>query len=207
MAALACFNEQGVEACTIAAICQRAQASVGSVYHHFGSKEGLAGVLYCEGLRRFQGGYLAALEQVRDARGGIAALVRFHLHWVARHPDWARYLLRTRADALEPQAQQVLEEINGAFFDAMGQWFGTHVRQASLRRLPRSLYVALLVGPCQEWARQHLRDAASEPLDDACVDALADAIWCALRAPAGDLALARTSAREKAPSSRKKSRP
>ena len=50
MAALHCFNEQGVEATAMAAICQRAEASVGSIYHHFGSKEGIVQALLVEGL-------------------------------------------------------------------------------------------------------------------------------------------------------------
>lgn len=200
-AALECFNAHGVEACAIATICARAQASVGSVYHHFGSKEGLAGALYCEGLRRFQAGYLGALQDAPTARAGITALVRYHLNWVAEHPQWARYLLRTRADALQPQAQAALNAANQVFFDAMGRWFAGQVRSGALRALPRTLYVALLVGPCQEWARQFLREpagaAATEAAQpDALADTLADAVWRALAAPGA--APARKSTRTKA---------
>ncbi len=183
MAALACFNAQGVEAGSMAAICRSAGASVGSVYHHFGSKEGLAGALYCEGVRRFQHGYLAALEGCTDARGGIVSLVRFHMRWVLEHPDWARYLLRTRADALQEQAQDKVAALNADFFQAMAAWFAPHVRAGVLRTLPAGLYGALLVGPVHEWVRGQLRGGAVG-WEDATVDAMAEAIWCALKAPA-----------------------
>lgn len=181
MAALAGFNAHGVEGCSIARICADAHASVGSVYHHFGSKEGLAAALYSEGMARFQRGYLAALQGVADAQAGIAALVYFHVGWVVEHPAWARYLLRTRADTLQAAAQEALAQRNAEFFQAVGQWFAPHVRAGSVRQLPHSLYVALLVGPCQEWARHYLRS----PGDDvqACQRALAEAIWCGLRGP------------------------
>ncbi len=180
-AALECFNAHGVEACSIAAICERSQASVGSIYHHFGSKEGLAGALYCEGLRRFQRGYLEALEGAADARQGIGALVRYHLSWVVDNPDWARYLLRTRTDALQPQARQAPATPNEGFYAAMGARFSAQVQAGAIRRLPRSVYVALLVGPCQEWARMVLRDGSNPHMDEV-ADALADAAWRALGA-------------------------
>jgi hypothetical protein len=55
------------------------------------------------------------------------------------------------------------------------------VQAGAIRRLPRAVYVALLVGPCQEWARMVLRDGASPDAGEV-ADALADAAWCALGA-------------------------
>lgn len=181
MAALEGFNAQGVEACSIATICANSGASVGSVYHHFGSKEGLAAALFSEGVARFQNGYLAALDGTPDAQTGIRALVCFHMQWVVSNPQWARYLLRTRADTLQPAAQEAVAQRNAAFYQSVGEWFAPHVRAGVIRRLPRSLYVALLVGPCQEWARHYVRMGEDEIAE--CVEALADAIWFSLRSP------------------------
>src|SRR5437016_14298453 len=92
-AALACFNERGVSGTTIDDVRERASASVGSIYHHFGSKEQLAAALHVEGARSYQSGFLAVLEGQPGARAGIEALVRYHLRWVADHPELARYML------------------------------------------------------------------------------------------------------------------
>ena len=50
-AALAVFNEVGINAASIHDICRRAHVSIGSAYHHFGSKQGLADALLVDGLR------------------------------------------------------------------------------------------------------------------------------------------------------------
>ena len=47
-AALACFGELGYEKTTLAEIRARSEASTGSIYHHFRSKEHLFAALYLE---------------------------------------------------------------------------------------------------------------------------------------------------------------
>lgn len=178
-AALDCFNDRGVEACPIGLVCERAGASVGSIYHHFGSKEGLAGAVFCEGIARFQWGYLEALQGAASATQGISALVNYHLQWVQEQPRWARFLLRTRAHALEAAARLRLEGMNVQFHAAMANWFAHQVRSGAIARLPSGLYVALLVGPCQEWARAYLEGYAPAA-DDALREAMAQAICRAL---------------------------
>jgi AcrR family transcriptional regulator len=60
-AALACFVEKGLVVTTIDEIRLAAGASIGSLYHHFDSKEDLAAALYVEGLRDYQEGAVAEL--------------------------------------------------------------------------------------------------------------------------------------------------
>ena len=56
---------------TIEEICRRSGASNGSVYHHFGSKDGIAGELTARFLSDYQEGFARALrEHEGDARGG-----------------------------------------------------------------------------------------------------------------------------------------
>ena len=44
--ALACFNELGIQATTVETIRERANSSIGSIYHHFGNKDGLIAALF-----------------------------------------------------------------------------------------------------------------------------------------------------------------
>lgn len=46
LAALACFNEHGLEPTTIEMVRLRCNTSVGNLYHHFGNKEGLVAALF-----------------------------------------------------------------------------------------------------------------------------------------------------------------
>src|SRR5438552_16109180 len=91
-AALDCFTNVGFHAATMEEIRIRSNASTGSIYHHFTSKEQLAGELYIEGLRDYQDGLLRELKRHRRAEQGVRAVVDYHLKWVSCNPDWARYL-------------------------------------------------------------------------------------------------------------------
>jgi AcrR family transcriptional regulator len=172
-AALEAFAEQGVEGTTIAEVRRRSGASVGSIYHHFGDKEGLADALYLDGLRRYQQGFLDVLARHADAERGVKALVRHHLRWVAANPDLARYLLRRR----EVDDEAVNAELRRASTD----WLA-HQRQAGrLRPLPSDLTLVLLIGGAQEFCRLWLAGRAQTSIERA-ERPLAEAAWRALRA-------------------------
>src|SRR5215813_2738502 len=95
-AALHCFTTIGFAGATLADIRVRARASIGSIYHHFKSKEQLAAALYVEGLRDYQASFLAELARHRRAREAVRGVVRNHMHWVERNPDWSRFLFDHR---------------------------------------------------------------------------------------------------------------
>jgi AcrR family transcriptional regulator len=203
-AALACFAEQGFSETTLEHIRVRSRASTGSIYHHFRSKEQLAAAVYVEGVVDYQTGLLAELARHQDARAGIAAMVRYYLRWVADHPEWARYLSRMRqAEFLEPTSER-LKELNRALVREVSRWFEPHIRAGRLRNLPRDLYVALLLGPSQEFARQYLTSRARTDIETASA-VLADATWRALEAR-HEPVLAPSTRKPKAPHNGRKER-
>src|SRR5436309_183073 len=91
-AALDAFEAKGVLAATLDDIRERSGASVGSIYHHFGDKEGIATALYAQLLADWQHGFVAALRG-RGAERGVRAAVDHHLRWAARRPAAMRFLL------------------------------------------------------------------------------------------------------------------
>jgi len=95
-AALECFSTLGYDETTLADIRERAGASTGSIYHHFGSKEHIAANLYLDGVRQTQEAGLRALLRTRTGRTGIAAQVGAYVDWVVEHPTMARFLFTTR---------------------------------------------------------------------------------------------------------------
>jgi AcrR family transcriptional regulator len=172
-AALAAFAEHGVEATTIEDVRRRSGASVGSIYHHFGDKEGLADALYVEGLRAYQRGFLAVLAKRATAERGIKALVRHHLRWVAVNPDLARYLLRRR---------EVDDEgANAEVARASGEWLARQHEAGQIRPLALDLTFVLLIGPAQEFCRHWLNGRVTTSIK-AAERPLADAAWRALQA-------------------------
>jgi AcrR family transcriptional regulator len=186
-AALECFTEHGYAAAAIDDVRRRSGASVGSIYHHFGSKQELFGALYVEGMADYQEGALALLRAAPGARAGIEALVCHHLEWVSVNPDLARFLLAGRETEVRLASEARLREVNRAFFAAIEAWLEPHVAAGRLRDLPFDRFHALLIGPSQELARHWLAGRArGSPA--AAAETLADAAWRSLKSIPGGAA-------------------
>ena len=180
-AALDVFLEHGGERASIEEIRRRSGASIGSIYHHFSSKEGIAAALYLESLADYQEGALASLEVSTSTRKGVQAVVRHHLEWVAANPDRARYLLTGREPQVVLASERPLRELNRAFFERVMDWVRPRVRRGELRAVsPEAVMAALWIGPSQELSRHWLAGLVDGPLHDA-GPALADAAWNALK--------------------------
>jgi AcrR family transcriptional regulator len=184
-AALDRFTTLGFDATTLEHIRSRSLASIGSIYHHFSSKEELAAALYMEGLRKYQDGLLAELRHHKECAAGIRAVVHYHLRWIAKHPDWARYLFDMRRTASVAAVEHQIQLMNRDFFADVRRWLEPHVARGVLKRLPDELYIAVIAGPSQEFARRWLAGQAKTDIAQAARD-LADAAWRALRAQAGE---------------------
>jgi AcrR family transcriptional regulator len=202
-AALECFTERGFAATTVEEIRRRSGASIGSIYHHFGGKEGLAAELYVEGLRGYQAGLQDALERKPDAEASIRALVRHHVRWVERNPRLAKFLMGRRESELRLATEARVRELNRAFFPRVGAWMERHMRSGEMRSLPPDLWEPLLLGPSQEFGRLWLAGRTRISLRRAERE-LAEATWNAVR---GDVDQRRASAIRRRPSGSNSSPP
>jgi AcrR family transcriptional regulator len=113
--AIALIAEQGPAALTIAALSDRINAPVGSVYHRFASRDELLAELWLKIVESFQSEFLKILE----ADGLQAAL--FELDWVRAHPQEGRILLLYRRedlssgkwpDDMQKRALRLTDELN-----------------------------------------------------------------------------------------------
>lgn len=178
-AALDCFSEIGIKDTTIHHIQRRASCSIGSIYHHFGSKEGIAEELFLEGIARLNQGMLKRIRAAANAQQGVKAVVEFYCEWSTRNRDMARYL-HSRDIDFSPEARQRLHEMHRAYIVAVFGWFAPFVERGEMRRLPLETYVPLISGPIQEYVRRWLSGHhAKGPRQ---VKALfADAAWSAVK--------------------------
>lgn len=179
-AALACFSDRGFDRTTMEDIRLTSGASTGSIYHHFKNKEQLAAEVYLDGIIDYQTGFLTELVRHDQAKGGIMAMVGYHLQWAIDHPRWARYLFRMRHAEFMAEIEPTFKEQNQRFVDRVTSWFAPHIEGGVLRRLPRELYVSILFGPCQDFARRCLCGKARSGLSAAST-ALGEAAWRSLR--------------------------
>ena len=152
-AALASFEELGYEGSTIEDIRRRSRASIGSIYHHFGGKAGMASALYAEGLADYQAGLLARMRRARSARALVKGVVRHHIDWAEANPAWARYLMGMRRLEAVAAIEVQLREINRGFVREAAALIHPHTDEGEIAPLQLEILLASLFGPAQEFLR------------------------------------------------------
>ncbi|GAA2213528.1 TetR/AcrR family transcriptional regulator [Nonomuraea monospora] len=166
---------------TLRALTTRSGVSMGSVYHHFGSLEGLAAALYSRCMGALLDTLTSAVEDAADARDGVRRAVTAYLGFTAEHPDQARFIhAAPYAIDLGPYAERIaagkaprLERLNG--------WILGHMDGGAVARLPVAQVEMLLVGPVAEVTRRWLAGAPEIDLAEA-ARVLPDRVWRSLRA-------------------------
>lgn len=178
-AALECFTRRGIDGTTIGDIQKAARCSVGSLYHHFGSKEGIAEELFIEGIGRFNRGMIRRLRRAGGAEDSVKAVVRFYCDWSTRNRALASYLHSRDIDFSE-EARARLKTIYRSYITEVFTWFGPFVASGEMRTLPPEAYVPLISGPIQEYVRRWLSGHYERP-PGAMKELFADAAWKAVR--------------------------
>jgi AcrR family transcriptional regulator len=182
-AALRLFDTQGYGATTMAAVQRDAEASTGSLYHHFPSKAHLAAELQVQALTDYQSEFLAILAAAGpgDAETAVRTTVHFHLGWVAKHLGHARLLYTLHDPQVTALATSRVEAINNEFFTRIAAWYTHHLDQRRVRDIPIDVLACVWIGPAQEAARSHLSSGSPVGYMTKYADDLATAAWHAIR--------------------------
>ena len=182
-AALKCFTEKGVEKTTVADICRQSGCSVGSLYHHFGNKEGVAGELFIHAIELLNKDLLGRLRRCRSVASGVRMVVTQYSDWVTANPNYARFLHSGEVE-FTPAARTRLREIYRRHIAAVFEWFRPFVLQGAMRALPPETYVPLISGPIRDYTRQWLSGRVQQ--EPAAVKSVfAEAAWNAVKGADG----------------------
>ncbi|APE26000.1 MULTISPECIES: TetR/AcrR family transcriptional regulator [Streptomyces] len=180
-AALEVFATSGQAGFTVQAVTRASGVSLGSLYHHFGSFDGLAAALYSHCLQQTYTASLGALGRARTARTGIRAFVTTYLRFIQDNPAVARYLhgsayssyLAVDAD----RARGVQPDHFPRVSDHLIRWTET----GDIAPLPGPLLEVLLIGPVAVAAHRWLATPEDIDLNQA-ARVLSDRIWASVRA-------------------------
>jgi AcrR family transcriptional regulator len=179
-AALDCFIQRGYTASTMEDIRAASGVSIGSIYHHFGSKEKLAVALHREYLRRWWALSEEVIQPGRSARRVIKDLVAAYLRWAEQEPGLVRFMF------FLPESLQIRavarEELRGEFTEGqqtIWTWLETQAAKGAIRSLPMDLYHAAIFGPMLEHIGRWLRGVADTQLPEA-GELLGETIWRSL---------------------------
>ena len=184
-AALDCAAEGGVDAVSIDGVRARCGASVGSIYHHFGNRDGILAALFLDIFHDQSRSVQAQLDKARSARAGVQALVTGYLDWVVAQPEHARFLFQARGAVAASPRNADLAEATRRRNQALVLWFEPHRASGTLRDLPCELMPSLVMGPVQSYCRAWLSDRSGQgtlPSPATYRAELADAAWRVVQA-------------------------
>jgi AcrR family transcriptional regulator len=181
--ALTCFDRFGIDNTTISEIQREADCSIGSLYHHFGSKEGIAEELFIEGIQQFNSGMIRRLKRNHTAEDSVKAVVRFYCDWTARNRPLATYL-HSRNIQFSDVARDRLHKIHNAYILEVFLLFARYVESGEMRVLPVETYVPLISGPVQEYTRRWLsgQSGTGSSISREMKELFADASWKVVKA-------------------------
>lgn len=178
-AAAAVILAKGYDATTIADIRAASGASTGSVYHAFGSKEGVAFALAGRALNAWAGA-VAAARRWQDAEGLIRATVEGLVRWGFADPTGFLILDRLRGINERGDGGVPLAGLIGEGREASGEALARLLADRALRALDPVLLQAMILGPAYEFLRFTLPSRPSCAIEEI-VGLLCDAAWEAVR--------------------------
>lgn len=175
-AALRVYADSGEQGVTVGALTKASGVSLGSLYHHFGSVDGLMSALLQRWLGRLLVEMSTSVERSRTARTGIRALVRAYLKFIQENPDAARLLHSSYADRLGMAQARQLRDAQEARLSPLTAWMQQHVDSGEVAPLPMSLIEGLVLGPVVATARRWLAGFEDVDLDQA-ARVLPERVW------------------------------
>jgi TetR/AcrR family transcriptional regulator len=91
--ALELFSERGYDATSVREICEAAGVTKPTLYHFYGSKEGVYRAIVEGALERFRGDMIAALAGEGPLRTRLVRMARGYVDATLREPDLARFIM------------------------------------------------------------------------------------------------------------------
>lgn len=157
------FSERGYDAVSTAEIRQAAGMSNGSLFHHFGNKEGIAVAVFVSLVRTYQAEIAEKLSPTRQAAEGIEAFIRAHNQWIEGDPDGARILFNGHHPSWSDEALKKIRAENQGFGQALLDWKNDLDDKERLDNWSLALILATLVGPTQVMCRAWLSGQSKVP--------------------------------------------
>src|SRR5947209_10001175 len=150
-AALHLFATRGLRGTSVEDICTASGASNGSVYHHFGSKEGIAAMLYATAIDDYQRGALTVFRNASSAEAGFRGCVEHYLQWVDDHRDLAVLMLAVEAGDVRELAAGHVAALNEAFRAEIGEWMRGRAAAGELPDIAPDLMMPAVLGPARRF--------------------------------------------------------
>lgn len=177
--ARAVFLRLGLEGARIEDICAASGVSVGSIYHHFGNKQGIAEAILVAALGDHKTLVRQRLADATSCEQSVREIVQATALWISQNADSARFVLRFR-NAIHAAGSEKLKEHNRNELLPLLKRMSTWRAEGALRELPKEIIAPLLLGPLYDYAKLWLSGKASASPEEF-GNYFAEAAWQSLK--------------------------
>lgn len=178
--ALELFGREGPHHFTVHAVADGADVSLGSLYHHFTSFEGLQAALYARCMGDLLDDLGQAMTTAASARAGIEAHTVAYLRFARAQTASARVIHAAAEASFLPSHASAIAAIKAPRMKRMVDWVDAHVQADEIVDLPAPLLEMLIVGPVAETTRRWLAGVPGVDLKQA-EQALPERVWRSVR--------------------------
>lgn len=179
-AALDIFADEGVEGFTITSVVNRSGVSVGSLYHHFGSFDGLSTALYAQCTAEVMDTMIDTMHRASTARTGIEAMARSYLRWSRDHRPKSLVLHTARESEYRP----AVTEVKRSRLGEIEKWLMPHIEAGRVQALSPVVIELLTMGPLAMTVGRWLENMPGIDLDEA-IAVMPECIWSSVKGPVG----------------------
>ena len=165
---------------SVQALSRESGVSTGSIYHHFGSLEGVRAACWTRCIVALLETLVAAVLPAQTPEAGVTALVEAYLGWTQASSAEARVIHFAAEQGFSPTQQARIQAAKAPHLAALGGWLAGHVAAGRVVPLSPQLAELVLIGPLAEIARRWLAGADIDlPQITASLPAR---LWAAIRA-------------------------
>lgn len=137
--------------------------SIGSIYHHFGSRDGVISAVYGRQLSRLVQELADATTAHSDLREGVTSFITTYIDWIVTHPDSASLIYGVSPLEASPEVLSVAARSKSSAITALTQWFQTFVEAGKVQISDPGIVELILLGPVREYCQRLLAGVMSEP--------------------------------------------
>lgn len=180
--ALALFSEKGYDATSVREICEAAGVTKPTLYHFFGSKEGVYRAIVEGTLVRFQADILLALGAGGPLRPRLVRMARGFVEATTREPDLARFIMALIHNPPRSAPATDFVGFYQSILDELAHAIESASRQGEIAPGPTDVRLLVLMGALSEAMHGYLLVGRPE-LTPQLADTLVDTVLMGWSAP------------------------
>jgi len=154
--ALELFSDKGYDATSVREICEAAGITKPTLYHFYGSKEGVYRAIVEGSLVRFQADMIQALSGAGSLRERLVCMAQAYVEATRREPDLARFVLALIHNSPRSAPATDLQGFYQGILDALAAALDGAVASGELRPGRTDVRLLVFMGALGEAMHGHL---------------------------------------------------